>query len=259
MSEITMKDVLLTTKDKLGELEKKLRQLKDLTYTECDKNIKEVRYVLLTTDTKIPELSCVVIWDDKRIKGKINNFLLRRGLYVYGRESGLVTRDNNGNSHIDINEYSLGILDYNQEKFKDISDELLNDEFVREFLQGNLYFTNKEGKPAGLITLTPNFIDVRGCENLDSMLFSYYPVDNKSSLISHYRKKISMSDETLIELLNMPIDSHYLSDYQARFIESSSKRNKEIIVPRFSCESEHIDFDVKEDKKNLCLIKSKTR
>lgn len=253
MSEITMKDMLLTTKDKLVELEKKLRQLRDLTYTECDKNIKEVRYVLLTSD-KNPELSCVVVWNDKRIKGIINNMLLRRGLYVYGRESGLVFRDNNGNSHIDIDEYSLGILDSNQEKFREISDELLNDEFVREFLQEkSYYFSNKEAKPDGLVTLNPSSIDVIGCENLDTLLFNYYPIDNKSRLTNRYGNKIS--DEDLIELLNMPLDLSYLSDYQARFIESSPMRNKEIIVPRFSCESGHIDFDVEEDEKSLCLIK----
>ena len=253
MSEITMKDMLLTTKDKLVELEKKLRQLRDLTYTECDKNIKEVRYVLLTTD-KNPELSCVVVWNDKRIKGIINNMLLRRGLYVYGRESGLVFRDNNGNSHIDIDEYSLGILDSNQDKFREISDELLNDEFVREFLQEkSYYFSNKEAKPDGLVTLNPSSIDVIGCENFDTLLFNYYPIDNKSRLTNRYGNKIS--DEDLIELLNMPLDLSYLSDYQARFIELSPMRNKEIIVPRFSCESGHIDFDVEEDEKSLCLIK----
>ena len=53
----------------------------------------------------------------------------------------------------------------------------------------------------------------------------------------------------------MPLDLSYLSDYQARFIELSPMRNKEIIVPRFSCESGHIDFDVEEDEKSLCLIK----
>ena len=245
--------MLLTTKDKLVELEKKLRQLRDLTYTECDKNIKEVRYVLLTTD-KNPELSCVVVWNDKRIKGIINNMLLRRGLYVYGRESGLVFRDNNGNSHIDIDEYSLGILDSNQDKFREISDELLNDEFVREFLQEkSYYFSNKEAKPDGLVTLNPSSIDVIGCENFDTLLFNYYPIDNKSRLTNRYGNKIS--DEDLIELLDMPLDLSYLSDYQARFIELSPMRNKEIIVPRFSCESGHIDFDVEEDEKSLCLIK----
>lgn len=253
MSEITMKDMLLTTKDKLGELEKKLRQLKGLTYTECDKNIKEVRYVLLTSATENPELSCVVARNDKRIKGIINNLLVRRGLYVYGRESGLVLRDNNGNSHIDINEYSIGIPDYNQEKFKDISDELLNDEFVRKFLRGTFYFRNKKAKPAGLVTIAPDFINVKGCENLDSLLFNYYSLDKQFSLFNCSRNKIS--DENLIELLNMPLDSNHLSDYQTRFIESSPMRNKEIIVPRFSCENGHIDFDVKEDEKKFCLIK----
>ena len=253
MSEITMKDILLTTKDKLREIEEKLRQLKDLTCTKYDKNIKEVRYDLLTSVTKNPELSCCVIWDDKRIKGRINNFLLQRGLHIYGRESGLVLRDNNGNSYIDINNYSLGIPDYNQEKFKDISDELLNDEFVREFLQGKIHFTNKKAKPAGLVTLTPNFIKAIGCENLDSLLFNYYSADNKSSLTNRNGNKIS--DENLIELLDMPLDSHCLSDYQTRFIESSPMRNKEIIVPRFSRESGHIVFDVEEDERGIRLIK----
>lgn len=253
MSEITMKDLLLTTKDKLGDLERKLRQLKDLTCTEYDKNIKEVRYVLLTSATENPELSCVVDWNDKRIKGKINNLLLRRGLYIYGRESGLVLRDNKGNSHIDINKYSVGIPDDNQEKFKDISDELLNDEFARKFLHGKFYITDKKAKPTELVMLFPDFINVIGFENLDSLLFNYYSADNKSSLTDRNGNKIS--DEILIELLNMPLDSHFLSDYQTRFIESSPMRNKEIIVPRFSCESGHIDFDVMEDEKKLCLIK----
>ena len=104
MDKVTTKDLLLSTKDKLSAIQEQLNELRALTYIAGDKNIDHVRYVLQTTYEK-PELDCVVEWNNRRLKGIINNILLRMNLYIHGRESGKVLRDNNGNSYIDIYEY----------------------------------------------------------------------------------------------------------------------------------------------------------
>lgn len=99
MINFTAKELLLSTKDKLRELENKLKLLSDMTCIEHDKNIESVRYVLLPEDSfssNKPELCLVVKWNDKSLKGMINNILVRMNLYIWGEESGLVLRNNNG-------------------------------------------------------------------------------------------------------------------------------------------------------------------
>ena len=170
-------------------------------------------------------------------------------LYIHGRESGKVLRDNNGNSYIDIYEYYLGILDGNQDKFRQIADKVLNDRFVLEFL------ANKRGthwlQEDGIVRsmeLFPSDIHING---VDAGV-NYHTSDNTASFMSSGDDRLT--DELLYELLNAELDRERLSNYQMQYIESSPSISKEIIIPRFCSYERRIDFGLEEDDKRLSLI-----
>ena len=248
MDKVTTTDLLLSTKDKLSAIQEQLDELGALTYIAGDKNIDHVRYVLQAAYKK-PELDCVVEWNNARLKGIINNILLRMNLYIYGRESGRVLRDSNGNSYIDISEYSLSILDGNQDKFRQIADKVLNDRFVLEFLANKrgIHWLQEDGIVRS-IELFPANVRING----EDVGFDYHTSNNTASFIGSGDDRLT--DELLHELLNAELNREGLSSYQMQYIESSPSISKEIIIPRFCICERRVDFGIEEDDKRLSLI-----
>lgn len=254
MDKYTTKEVLLATKDKLGELEKKLNILKEMTCITIDKNIKEIRYTILNTkNIEDPELQCVVSWNDKKLKGKIKNLQVRLNLFMWGREVGLVVRDNRGKSYILNDYYNMYIPDENQKEFGKIYDEILTDEFVKQFLKGYWFYPEIVDKSQSM-TVFPNEVRICGItHNANCLtLFKYFPGDNTAILKS--LKGYGLTDEMLHELLNIQLSNSYFKDYRREVIDSSPIRNKEIIIPKFSAETGEVNFNIEEDEKKLCLI-----
>lgn len=251
MSEYTAKDIILSTKDKLAELEKKLKKLKEMTCIAEDKNIKDVRYNIINIDNgDKTELDCLVSWNDKRLKGIIKNLQLKLNLFAWGSEAGKVVRDNNGNSYILNNEYHLYIPSEYQEEFRSVADEILSDEFVNEFLKGNWFYPPpNSGYQSTLIY--PNKIII---SNFSKELYlNFYTDKNAAQLKSS--KGYELSEEMLYELLNMKLSESCFSDYRRKVIESSKSRNKGIIISEFNNNSGKVDFNVEEDENNLYLVK----
>ncbi len=258
MVDFTAKELLLATKDKISEIEKKLQILSDLTCIKNDKNIESVRYVLLhgSTDfpTKRPRLSCVFEWNDRRIKGMINNSLVRMNRYRWGSESGLVIRDDNGKNYIANKDYAAFIPRENQEEFSSITDELLTDEFVLNFLSQGVFYSRESSK-LKKVDLYPSPISIEEKEiGVGKRIsFLYYPVDNKACFMIQNGNELT--DEMLQELLNSQLDPAYYSDYVRRTIESSDQTTKDIFIPKFKDKSGKLDFNVQEDYKRLSLVR----
>lgn len=257
MEKYTTKDVLLSTKDKLAEIEKKLNRLKELTYTQNDKNIKSIRYSITNIhqlDKKEPELRCVVSWNDKRLKGKIKNLQVHFNLYIWGREIGKVVRDNNGDSYILNDYYQLHIPDVNQEEFGAISEEILSDEFVRKFLDG-YWFYPKQNALSQAMVVFPDRVEIRGLTNLANYItyFNYFPAEKTAKLKTI--KGFELSEGILHELLNIPLDNSYFTDYRKKYIDSSEAKDKKIIIPEFNINTGEVDFNIEEDNKGIYLIK----
>lgn len=257
MEKYTTKDVLLSTKDKLAEIEKKLNRLKELTCTKDDKNIKSIRYNISNNqhhDKKEPELTCTVSWNDKRLKGMIKNLQVHFNLYIWGRESGLVVKDNNGNSYILNDDYHMYIPNRNQEEFGTISEEILSDEFVRKFLDG-FWFYPKGHTSNQVMMALPSRVEIRGLTSLANYItyFNYFPAENTAKLKTI--KGFELSERILQELLNIPLDDSYLSDYRKKYIDSSTAKDKKIIIPEFNINTGEVDFNVEEDNKGIYLIK----
>ena len=255
MEGYTTKEVLLATKNKLAQLEEKLNKLKEMTYIAGDKNIKDIRYDILNLDNdEKPELRCHVYWNDKRLKGKIKNLKVKYNLYIYGPENGKVVRDNNGNSYILNDNYHMFIPCEKQEEFRQVSDEILSDEFTNEFLKGHWFYPRTNSKNQSM-NLFPDIVMISGNNNYQDYFtwFNFFPIKNSARL--RVEKKGELSDEMLYELLNIELDDSYFSDYRKKFIESSKERNKEIIIPKFNTKNSEVDFDIKEDEKRLYLIK----
>ncbi len=266
MKELTAKDVLLSTKDKLLEFDKKLKRLSGLTCIKYDKNIERVRYVLHTLSYyKKPEIHYVVKWNSKRLKGMWNDFLVKKGLYVYGRESGLVLRDNSGNSYLHSDEYELYVPNEDQEEFGAILDELLNDEFTLKFLNKEIEYSSMNNLLRGSAHLHSQEIVLTG-HLVDSQFSHYlfdYGTDNDKACFRYLGNGI-LTNEMLEEILYSPLDLDKVSPYQREYIEASQERNKKIIVPSFREmtspyeTSGMVPFKVVEDEKTLRLVQERT-
>lgn len=256
MEKYTTKDVLLSTKDKLAEIEKKLNRLKELTCTKNDKNIKSIRYNISNNqhhDKKEPELKCNVSWNDKRLKGMIKNLQVHFNLYIWGRESGLVVKDNNGNSYILNDDYHMYIPDSNQEEFGTISEEVLSDEFVK-FLDGFWFYPKGNALNQSMMVF-PDRIEIRGVTNFANYMtyFNYFPAEKTAKLKTI--KGFELSEGILHELLNIPLEDSYFSDYRKKYIDSSAAKDKKIIIPEFNINTGEVDFNVVEDDNEFYLVK----
>lgn len=255
MEKYTTKDVLLATKDKLGEIERKLNRLKELTYTNGDKNIKSIRYNISNiNDEKEPELRCVVSWNDRRLKGKIKKLLVNCNLYIWGREVGKVVRDNNGNSYILNDEYNIYIPNDKQNEFGNTSKEILDDEFVRKFLNG-YWFYPKDNTENKSMMVSPEKVTISGQANSSNYItdFSCFPRDNAAQLKTV--KGFKLSDGILQELLNISLDESFFSDYRKKYIDSSEKTAKKIVIPEFITDTGEVNFNIEEDDRAVYLVK----
>ena len=84
MSEYTAKDIILSTKDKLGEISKRLERLEELTDISRDKRIQSVDYDILTDKDRKPEILCSVIDKNRGLKGIIKDLRIYQNyLIVY--------------------------------------------------------------------------------------------------------------------------------------------------------------------------------
>ena len=252
MEEYKTKEILLATKDKLCEIDKRLEHLRNLTCIDRDKRVKDIKYHIRCYKTlEHPELDYSVEWNNMTLRGMINNLKVRLNTYDW-RDDGTVVRDNNGNSYVMSKRYNIFIPEKNQEGFKTTTDELLNDKFVNEFLRTHYFYPPSNGINVSL-HLCDNYIWINGEYDDSSVCFVYYPGKEKAKLSTFCGK--TLSDTMLKEMLCIPIDSEYINDYEKSFIDLSSETEKEIIIPEFSVQSNSVEFDVKEDKKSLYLFR----
>lgn len=253
MSEYTAKDIILSTKDKLGEISKRLERLEELTDISRDKRIQSVDYDILTDKDRKPEILCSVIDKNRGLKGIIKDLKIYQNLRIHGLESAIVSRDNNGNSYIMNDKYSLFIPERQQEEFGNISDEILSDEFVNNFLNSN-WFYPKGNATNRCVEVYPNNVRIRGETNKEKMAYFNYFTRNNTAMFQT-EKGFELTDTLLQELLNFPLDEFNFTEYRTKVIESSPLKNKVIIIPKFDTETGRVDFDVEEDEKHLYLIK----
>ena len=257
MINFTAKELLLSTKDKLRELENKLKLLSDMTCIEHDKNIESVRYVLQPGNnhsSNKPELCLVVKWSDNSLKGMINNILVRMNLYRWGGESGLVLRNNNGESFIKNDEYSIFIPKEKQQEFGFVAEDLLKDQCVPILLDHGTFYSLETGSQTKVeIFPSPVSITKKNSELENMISFLYYPEDQKACFIT--QEGSELTDESLQELLNAKLDPSYYSDYIRSMIEQSDQTSKGIIIPHFSDITGKLEFDIEENHESLHLIK----
>ena len=199
MEQYTAKDLLLTTKDELLRIERKLIRLSELTD--------------IGKDSKKSQVACVINWNNRTIKGIINNLLERTGLYIYGREIGYVLKDKDGICYIDNAEYSPVIRNENQDEFGHLFDELLSDEFIKGFLITNSFYS-VQGQKQNSISFLPSFIDIDNVSGVEEKpAFRYYVADDMALLYSSMCDEI-VSDKMLRDLLDTPFNADLFNEYQ---------------------------------------------
>ena len=255
MEGYTTKEVLLSVKDKLCELERKLNHLKYLTIYSEDKNIKDIRYNVHNSHYKEkPELYCHVSFNDSNLNGKLKNFLIRSGRYIYGNESGIVLRDNNGNSRIILKNSDVFIPEERQEEFREVADEVLSDDFYNGFLKRHYIYPDKNGIDKSM-EIYSNYIAIKSKTHDTSkpICFSYKPTQKEAKLTIWGGKELS--DVMIQDLLNLRLSKDKFTDYRKDFMESSKEKDKEIIIPNFIVKSKNVDFTVLDDETGLRLIK----
>lgn len=259
MDGYTTKEVLFSTKDKLKELETKLRKLKELSYIKDDKNIESVSYDILYLDKKEkPELRCVIDYNPRNLRGIIKNIEKRFQIYSYGAECGRLTRDNNGRCYIFNDNYRIIIPREHDNLFGDIADEILEDEFVDKFLRNDYLLTDDT---EGALKIYTNAITMQS----DFGRFTFYPSEATARLEA--QEGIELSNINIENLLNIRLSKNKFNDYQRSIIDSSKEKDKEIVIPSFGDtykklvkKARHfvygeVNFEVKEDEKRLYLIR----
>lgn len=253
MSEYTAKDVILSTKDKLEEISRKLKRLEDLTCIDRDKRIHYVDYDILSYSNKKPEIRCTVIEKNIGLKGMVKNSRFYQNLRIHGLESGIILRNNNGNSYILNDKYKHFIPERAQEEFGHIVDEIINDELTLHLsdIESISYPTENNGVQDILIDPKKIMISKSG------YIFSYYPKDNTANFETF--NGLTPRSLMIEELLNRPIDETYIPEYAKKMMDSSPERKKDIIVPQFDADRYDIDFNVEEDAKKLTLVKTDER
>ena len=258
MEGYTAKEVLLSTKDKLKTLDTKLKKLSELSYIGNDKNIKSVSYdILFLNKTENPEIRCIVDYN-KNLRGIIKNIEKRFQIYSWGSECGRLTRDNNGRCYIFNDSYRVIIPIEHDKLFGNLADEILDDEFVIKFLRNDYILTDTTD--AGLkifsngITMQSNF-----------GRFTFYPEEERASLEA--QEGILLSNNNIVNLLNIRLSKNKFNDYQRSIIDSSKEKEKKIIIPSFNDSYKklvkkgshfiygEVNFEVKEDEKRLYLIR----
>ena len=254
MEEYTTKEILLSVKDKLCELNSKLDQLKELTTISDSKKIIDIKYYLENyCSYENPEIFCSISKKDNVLKNRIRKYLIPLYSYSLGVDDGVVVKDNNGKCYVLNHNKDIFITSENQEKFNIISDEIVNDEFSRDFLRNHWLYPAKHGLNQSM-SIFPNEVSIRGMfDNNISAFFNYSPSNNTAKLSTV--KGHELSDEILKELLNIHITDYYITDYRRKLLESPDSKNKKIIIPSFRVNDNEVNFDIKEDNKKLYLIK----
>ena len=255
MGEYTVKDVILSTKDKLEELDIKLNRLRELTSTQFDKKVADVRYAInyMGKNNK-PDLHCIVTKKDNYIMSKIKKLKIYNNLKSYGTdEIGTVVRDNNGDRYILNQNYYLYIPAGYQKEFIKVEDEILNDDFTLNFLKDYYFFSSEH--PSDNLYISPSLINVRSTDIRNDCVtkLEFYPGLHKAKLKTV--KGNRLSSDLLEKIIKMPLNERYFDDYKIKTIESCPIRNKEIVFPTFDTENSEIDFNVEEDIAGIYLIK----
>lgn len=255
MGEYTVKDVILSTKDKLEELDIKLNRLRELTSTQFDKKVADVRYAInyMGKNNK-PDLHCIVTKKDNYIMSKIKKLKIYNNLKSYGTdEIGTVVRDNNGDRYILNQNYYIYIPAGYQKEFIKVEDEILNDDFTLNFLKDYYFFSSEH--PSDNLYISPSLINVRSTDIRNDCVtkLEFYPGLHKAKLKTV--KGNRLSSDLLEKIIKMPLNERYFDDYKIKTIESCPIRNKEIVFPTFDTENSEIDFNVEEDIAGIYLIK----
>lgn len=255
MGEYTVKDVILSTKDKLEELDIKLNRLRELTSTQFDKKIADVRYAInyMGKNNK-PDLHCIVTKKDNYIMSKIKKLKIYNNLKSYGSdEIGIVVRDNNGDRYILNQTYYVYIPAGYQNEFIKVEDEILNDDFTLNFLKDYYFFSSEH--PSDNLYISPSLINVRSTDIRNDCVtkLEFYPGLHQAKLKTV--KGNRLSSDLLKKIIKMPLNERYFDDYKIKTIESCPIRNKEIVFPTFDTENSEIDFNVEEDIAGIYLIK----
>jgi hypothetical protein len=256
MENITTKEVLLSTRDKLAELKTELNKLATLTNFDYDKNIDDVRYVLHPPiHREKPELSCVVEYNKKRLKGIWKELKKHLNLYIWGTDSHIVLWDNSGKCHLNIGRYCLGVDEMNQKEFRAIAEGIFNDEFVLNFLKNTYFYPNETGV-LGHIDIAPDLISMTGTikDSFHNVFFTYRPLSNTAQAICH-EPHFQITGDMIKRMLEVELNNECFDDYQRNYIESSPVKDKEILVPRFTTDEHKVDFRVVEDEKCLRLVR----
>lgn len=255
MGEYTVKDVILSTKDKLEELDIKLNRLRELTSTQFDKKVADVRYAInyMGKNNK-PDLHCIVTKKDNYIMSKIKKLKIYINLKSYGTdEIGTVVRDNNGDRYILNQNYYVYIPAGYQKEFIKVEDEILNDDFTLNFLKDYYFFSSEH--PSDNLYISPSLINVRSTDIRNDCVtkLEFYPGLHQAKLKTV--KGNRLSSDLLEKIIKMPLNERYFDDYKIKTIESCPIRNKEIVFPTFDTENSEIDFNVEEDIAGIYLIK----
>ena len=257
MREYTVRDVILSTKDKLEELDIKLNRLRELTSTQFDKKVADVRYAInyMGKNNK-PDLHCIVTKKDNYIMSTIKKLKIYNNLKSYGTdEIGIVVRDNNGDSYILNQNYYVYVPAGYQDEFGKVEDEILNDDFTLNFLKDYYFFSSEH--PSDNLYISPSLINVRSTDIRNDCVtkLELYPALHQAKLETI--KGYELSSDLLEKMINMPLHERYFDDYKIKKIESSPARNKKIIIPTFNTENCGILFDVEESDKEIHLVKKK--
>lgn len=252
-------EIIFGSREKLLELQRKLHLLKELTDISDCKEIKDIYYYCIKEDKLDPRIRCVFEQNPRTLRGIID-FLKKDILttYVYGGNISDVVVDGNGKYKLSDNtrRFVASIKDENQQKYKEIVEELINSKFYKNFTFGSF----EEEDTSNVIQQdTDEICVIRYIEPkpmmLSSCLLIYTPSSDIITVLAD--KNVEINQETISLMFDVGIDARLLSDYQKSLIDNTKSSTKPIFFDGQINAKKRVDLSIDEHNDSIILRKVK--
>lgn len=252
MKRYTTQDILLSTKDKLKELDLKLKMLKELTQ-KSDK-IKDINYGLNCFFRYYgPVIYCIVDKDESKLKQLIKRIMNKTSINI-----GKIEISDDGTYYIKTDKSIIAIPYCNQEAFIKIVNELKQDEFAKEF--ATTYLQTKDSYkymqlfPGG-VNICNSFVEN---DKLINTKLSFNLSDETA--VFQASDNIILREDMIRDSLNISYPKDLFTDYQKQLIDTSESRTKEIHIPNSLYNNYGtVEFKVNDDSDRVYLVKKYNR
>lgn len=253
MNNYNSKQIILSLKDKLKQLEEKLKDLSSLTQIEENKNVKSIKYRIASSFTK-PEVFCDINYNDTTFCGKVRRLKTFFNGNLDSIETGKVVRDNSDRMYIMNKKIDIVIPDNNQNMFQDIYHNLVDDEFVRRFFINNPLYSYSANDNIDVYSDRIIMEFIERTSQSSYIVYAFYNVMDNTITFSA-PKSFNITNETIENAFNIPIPKDNLNEYQQNFLNLSNTKDKKIIIPEFGVSHGKIIFKMEESTKGFYLTK----